>query len=380
MTDRPANPEDNEKQALRLRRWMMAAGASAIVVAVFFAAHLLDLLDRRTFWTASLVTLGFVVAFYVMFRSGLNLRYRDPSLTMPQILAASLVLLYTVSQSKEGHGVLALLFLMPFLFGVFRLRTRQLLGLTAFVSISYALIIYLKWGFQSEADPDSFHVKILNWFVSTFVLAFFAVMGGYISKLRKDLTANKERLESALSRIESMAARDYLTGVFNRRSLFDIVQQQKNRADRHGTTFSVLMIDIDHFKRVNDSYGHQAGDAVLKKFADAAGATLRGVDVFGRYGGEEFMVILEQASLDLAGAIAARICELARNLAFDQRPGGPSITVSIGCAEYRKPEPWEQTVERADKALYRAKEKGRNRVETQSAPARNGPQDRVLRT
>jgi diguanylate cyclase (GGDEF)-like protein len=382
MTDRRDKPTPEAKQALRIRRLMMATGASAIAVAVFFVTYRLDLLARQAFVAAALATLGFVVAFHAIFRTGMNLRFRDPSLTLPQIVAAFAVLLYVASQSKGGHGILALLFMMPLLFGVFRLTTRQLLGLTAFVSVSYALIVLLKWGPQARTDPGLFHLKVLNWVVLTTVFAFFSVMGGYITKLRKDLIASNANLEAALSRIESLAARDELTGVHNRRSLLEILEQQKSRADRHGTTFSVLMIDIDHFKRINDTYGHRAGDAVLKKFADSASAVLRGVDVFGRYGGEEFMAILEQATVEKSGAVAARMCEFARTLELPDSCGGLRMTVSIGHAQYRAGEDWHDTVDRADRALYRAKETGRDRIEPEPSPApdNNGKQESTVET
>ena len=367
MISRVENPHQEQNQSLRLRRWMMAAGASGMVLALFFAAYLLNLLDRSAFVVTTLFTVGFVILFYAVFRSGLNLRFRDPSLTLPQIIAATLVILYALSQSQDGHGILALIYMVPFLFGVFRLSTRQLLGVTVLVAVSYALIIAHVWGPQIEADPNAFNRKMLNWIVLTSVLAFFSVMGGYISRLRKNLTDSKERLEAALVRIENMAARDELTGVFNRRSLVDVLKQQKNRVDRYGRTFSVLLIDIDNFKRINDTFGHQAGDVVLKSFARAAAASLRGTDVFGRYGGEEFMAIVEQTSLDRSSVVAGRLCELARGLEFDHL-AGQRLSVSVGAAEYQPRESWQETVDRADRALYRAKQGGRDRFELAMAP------------
>lgn len=354
-------PIGDPRQSLRIQRWLMATGASTMAVVLFFAAYRLDLLDPEAFVTASLLTLGFVILFFAIFRSGLNLRFRDPSLTLPQIVASTLVILYVLSQSKEGHGILALIYMVSFLFGVFRLTTRQLLGLTAFVALSYALIIAVQWYPDVHADPVAFNRKVLSWIVLTSVLAFFSIMGGYISKLRKDLAGSNARLEEALRRIEQMAARDELTGVFNRRSLIDFIGRQKSRAERFGTGFSVLMVDLDHFKRINDTYGHQAGDAVLVAFAQSAVVNLRETDVFGRYGGEEFLAILDQTPAQNVPVVAERLCALARELKFDDLASGLRITVSIGGTDYRKSESWQKMVERADQALYRAKQGGRNR-------------------
>ena len=361
MLGRLLIPTRDPKQSHRIRRMLMAAGASSMVVALLFMSYLLDVLTLRAFVNSALLTLFFVIVFYVVFRGGLNLRFGDPSLTLPQIFCSTLVILYALYESKNAHGVLALTYMVSFLFGVFRLNTRQLLSLTAFVALSYAVIIAIRW--YSEADLLQFKLMLLNWIVLTAVLAFFSVMGGYISKLRKDVAESRVQLEKAMLRIETMAAHDELTDLLNRRSLIDILKQQKSRGDRHGTTFSVLMVDIDFFKRVNDTLGHQAGDVVLKTFAQAASASLRGTDVLGRYGGEEFLAVLDQTPLDRSGIVAERLCALARTLVFGEMATGLRISVSIGGAQYRRLEEWQATVERADQALYRAKHTGRDRFE-----------------
>ncbi len=364
MLSRLLIPTNDPKQSHRIRRLLMAAGASSMVVVLLFISFLLDVLPLRAFVIAALVTLFFVLAFYAIFRSGLNLRFRDSSLTLPQIFCSTLVILYALNESQNGHGVLALIYMVSFLFGVFRLSTRQLLSLTAFVALSYAGIIAVRW--HSGADPIQFKLMLLNWIVLTAVLVFFSVMGGYISRLRKEVAESKVRLEKALLHIENMAARDELTGLLNRRSLVDILAQQKSRGDRYGTTFSILMVDIDFFKRVNDTLGHQAGDVVLRVFAQAASASLRGTDLLGRYGGEEFMAVLDQTPIQRSGIVAGRLCALARKLTFEESSSGLHISISIGAAEYRKPEQWQATVERADQALYRAKHAGRDRFELEN--------------
>ena len=356
-------PTRDSQQSHRMRRWVMASSASAMVVVLFLAAYLLGLLALPAFLTASSLVLGCVMLFYAVFRSGLNLRFRDPSLTLAQILASTLVILYVLSQSEEGHGILSLIYMVSFLFGVFRLSTRELLGITAFVALSYGLIIGVQWHADMVAAPHAFNRKVLNWIALTSVLTFFSVMGGYISKLRKEVAESKTKLEKALLRIEYMAARDELTDLVNRRSLVDFLKQQKSRADRFGSAFTTLMVDIDFFKRVNDTHGHQAGDVVLQGFAKAASASLRATDVLGRYGGEEFMAILDQTPLDRSAIVAQRLCSLARKLNFDELATGLRISISIGAAEYRRPEEWQTTVERADQALYRAKRGGRDRFE-----------------
>jgi diguanylate cyclase (GGDEF)-like protein len=352
-------PTRDPIQAYRLQRWFIAASASVMVALLLFAAYKFHVLPWHAFRNAGLAILCCVVAFYAVFRSGINRLFPDQSLTFPQIFCSTLVILYVLHQAPSAHGVLALIYMVAFLFGVFRLSTTQLLALTAFVSISYAFIISLEWDAVSVENNR----KVLNWIVLTATLAFFSVMGGYISRLRKSVEDSRNELEKALARIENLALHDELTGALNRRSLMDALKKQKSRADRLGTPFSILMLDIDYFKRVNDTHGHMGGDVVLKSFARAVPACLRQTDTFGRFGGEEFLVILEGTPLDQVPLVATRICECARDLNFDELASGFRISVSVGAAEYRKPETWEATLERSDRALYRAKRGGRDRFE-----------------
>ena len=166
-----------------------------------------------------------------------------------------------------------------------------------------------------------------------------------------------------------MAATDPLTGALNRRSLTDRAQAELGRAHRYGRPSTVLLIDADRFKSINDRFGHAGGDAVLKAFAEAVGACLRPSDLLGRIGGEEFVVFL--AETDLAGAqvAAERIRQTVAHLQV-QSGGGPiCFTVSIGVAAVGEGgDAFKDAMERADVAVYSAKDLGRNRVVTGAPP------------
>ncbi|MDX1695667.1 MAG: diguanylate cyclase, partial [Ketobacteraceae bacterium] len=178
--------------------------------------------------------------------------------------------------------------------------------------------------------------------------------------------------------LERLATTDPLTGIFNRRSFFDMANKEIRRSVRYNYPFTLLMMDIDHFKKVNDTYGHAFGDQVIQRFTETVNECLREEDLFGRVGGEEFSVILVAAALIDAATVAERIrskwqaCELqadGRNVSF---------TVSIGVADLRNArESVDMVMERADKALYLAKEEGRNRVKTQADLNRGAPELRV---
>lgn len=160
--------------------------------------------------------------------------------------------------------------------------------------------------------------------------------------------------------LEHLAHHDSLTNAYTRRHMDDACRGELERCHRHGRKLCLLMIDMDHFKAINDKYGHQAGDKVLIDFVSKVNALLRRSDQLGRFGGEEFVLLLPETTMDEALAVADRIRELCA-----QPSSTPSCTVSIGVtASYKDTETVDTLMARADAALYRAKATGRNRVES----------------
>lgn len=165
-------------------------------------------------------------------------------------------------------------------------------------------------------------------------------------------------------KLEQQARQDYLTGLFNRRFFMEQGHAELVRAQRYGHALSVLMLDIDYFKKINDRHGHQAGDAVLKRLADVMREILRNVDIIGRIGGEEFAVLLPETDLQRAAEVAERLREEATRAVVTLVTGIPlHFTVSIGVASLEgKDVDLNTLINQADRALYQAKENGRNRV------------------
>jgi diguanylate cyclase (GGDEF)-like protein len=168
--------------------------------------------------------------------------------------------------------------------------------------------------------------------------------------------------------LESAATTDLLTGLPNRSRIITIAETEFHRADRLETTVSVLMVDIDHFKSVNDTHGHAAGDTMLRAFAEICMRAVRGVDRMGRIGGEEFLVVLGDTDENVALDVDERIRGAVQAMAVTTLQGEIQITVSIGTATRRSPEESiDLVLHRADQALYRAKAEGRNRISTAAA-------------
>jgi diguanylate cyclase (GGDEF)-like protein len=168
--------------------------------------------------------------------------------------------------------------------------------------------------------------------------------------------------------LRRLVHRDPLTGLFNRRSLFEHAAREQARCERYGTPLSLVMLDIDEFKSVNDTYGHGAGDDVICETAARIALALRDVDSAFRLGGEEFLILLPSTALDDAVAVAERL-----RVAVSETPMaaiGRPVTASFGVTELgRGREDWETAMRRADTALYRAKDEGRDRVFAMSPPA-----------
>jgi diguanylate cyclase (GGDEF)-like protein/PAS domain S-box-containing protein len=164
--------------------------------------------------------------------------------------------------------------------------------------------------------------------------------------------------------LERMATQDELTGLFNRRELNRRLEEEIRRAERYGQHFSIWMLDVDHFKRINDDYGHQEGDRVLRILATNLKLMLRETDIAARFGGEEFTVILSHTSLEQGKQMAQRVRQAMADLDIHPEGGGSfSITASIGVAAYpQHGTTVEELIRAADQALYTAKQKGRNRV------------------
>lgn len=185
-----------------------------------------------------------------------------------------------------------------------------------------------------------------------------------------ELSITRQRLEQAMVRLEDTAHRDGLTGIFNRRHLDALLEAEFARFRRYGNPFSILMIDLDHFKHVNDRHGHQAGDEVLREAAHRVAAGIRTSDMLARYGGEEFAVLLAETPLEGALMLAQRLRGAIAESPVRHLDTDIPVTASLGVAEARSDmASHRELVEAADGALYLAKRLGRNRVVHANAAA-----------
>ena len=337
----PADPQ----QALRLRRFLMAAATSLLAIFAFFVGSAFRMMPLEAALDGAVLIAGAQLLFYLLIRSGANLRFSDPSLTTEQIAVAILVLAYVAYHAAAARNALSVFYMVALLFGALQLRTGRLLGLAALALAAHALALYLAY----RSDPAaSMTQSLLQLAVLAIVLPWTALMGGYVNSMRE--------------RLEEIAVRDELTRVHNRRYLMESLARERARAQRLGTEFSVCLMDIDRFKGINDDLGHAAGDAVLVQFAEIAQRELRDLDVFGRYGGEEFLAVLPSTGGQGAIVCAERIRASVENAGLLRFRDAGRVTVTLGVASYRKGEEIAALMARADGALYDGKNAGRNRV------------------
>ena len=183
-----------------------------------------------------------------------------------------------------------------------------------------------------------------------------------LQKTKRILTIKETELQAVIAQADEVSHTDALTFLPNRRQVIKDLQNEVLFSDHYGTPLSVSMLDIDHFKKINDTYGHTVGDEVLRNLAGELRDHIRYPDTIGRYGGEEFLIVLPHSTRKAASEQAERLCRHVRSLLIKSAEQEIAITVSIGIAQYQfQKEDWEALLNRADAALYQAKNSGRDR-------------------
>lgn len=213
-----------------------------------------------------------------------------------------------------------------------------------------------------EPESHRLHHALLDASVLTVVVGL--VLHRWITQpLNLRLSKTMESLREARLIAERLAHTDALTGILNRRAFFDRFEQEWLKSERTGTPLSLLLLDIDFFKTVNDTHGHQAGDAVLIQIARLIESSCRPYDHVGRYGGEEFCIVLANTALGTANDIAERVRAVIATASISHDGCSLPVTVSIGVSQRDAATPdMTDLIESADKALFEAKRSGRNRV------------------
>lgn len=345
------NAQNDQAQALRLRRAFLAFCGYILVSAGAFLSYNLGFIRDIGIFGITTILLGLLLGNLIVFaliHTGINRRFSDPSITLPQLLLGIIFCTVLAYYTKSPlRGIEILLYILVLMFGVFRLRLIDFIILSIITTFLYAGTVTLLYHFH----PAEVNIRLEAIRTASLLLAamWVSFIFNYIANLRR--------------KIRRIASHDELTGLYNRREIFRILAREKALSERTGQPFSLCILDLDDFKAVNDTYGHQAGDFVLKEFARTLRENIRSEDYAGRYGGEEFIVIFVNYNLtDNHTPSAQRLMAAIRNLRFRDISDTLQITASIGVAAYRPQENIDALLARADQALYQAKLKGKNQI------------------
>src|SRR5215212_3638280 len=301
----------------------------ACVVALWSRVVTIRLAERVMFLGVVLFT--FVHLSYVLYANG---TLADARTTITEVSYTTLTVLYVVA------------------YLIFDSRTALRISLTLFGLELFAVLAKA----LSEA-PDGPNQGEILWSLRmhAFMGAVIALI--YASSYLKDQLLSQREMAEAMHRL---AHTDQLTGVANRRELYSELLKETNVSERYGRPLSIIFFDLDHFKCVNDTYGHDCGDGVLREVVRGTERVLRTTDRLGRWGGEEFVVLAPETDLREASRLAERLRVEIANTCYAY---APAVTASLGFAEYEAGDTPETLIKRADRALYKAKFLGRNRAE-----------------
>ena len=317
--------------------------------------------------------------FFLIMKRGWNQRYADRGLLIPQILAHGLlqcIFLLIVPQ-------LSILFMLALLllsgYAVLEFSARQFtVGWMIYAATTGIALLLVGDRF---AYPGTSALQIgLVWGMFALALRLLTLVNVQFGHMRAALSEKNRQLHISLQQIEEMASHDHLTGVCSRRNLVQMLEAEIIRSVRTDHEFCVVMLDLDHFKLINDNFGHPVGDVVLKAVCDVAVKTLRAVDRVGRLGGEEFGILMPETSMAQALLAMERIRTAIARSDWAEIAPGLSVTFSAGVAAFMVGDTLESIIKRADDAMYRAKHAGRNCImaatvhfdELQHQPAATG--------
>jgi diguanylate cyclase (GGDEF)-like protein len=363
-TDRLPTPKVLARRARQRRQMLALVGASYVLDSVVLLLYAWAGSIPATVGPAyGICGLGSVACFIALSEAGINDRFSDHYFVLQQsIVSLAILLAFAFLAPEVGVLFLCTLFVV-FSFSALRSTPRQ--TAIAWTAMALGLAALFLLTDKPVAIP---HQTYLDRFIT--MLAFALTIGRcmflgiFASSLRESLYKRGVQLKEAYRRIEELAELDELTGSFNRRCIMRMLDDEIARAHRAKTPFSVALIDLDWFKRINDAFGHPTGDEVLRTFAITVFANIRNIDRFGRYGGEEFLLILPDTPRERAARILDRQREIIAELDWSALSPGMRVTISAGVATLDPDEAAEALLARADGALYKAKAQGRNRIAT----------------
>lgn len=351
-------------QRTLFQKWLIAISLVSLYLMVVVVFHALGMVQTQTVMVLGAMIGGGLLLFLAVFKSGLNRKFSEKRLKFPIVACALGGLLVVFYLDPVTQIALAPFAFVALAYGMYRIQRVQSYLLGFLFVAGYATVVALHyWEQQNEA---LLRLELMH------LLALGAAIPAFLFLIAKVQLLHHilHRASRKIKNIQEDAQRDTLLGCFNRRYIVAALEEQRQVADETGIPLCLAVIDLDHFKRVNDELGHLGGDEVLRHFARVAQENVRAGDIFGRYGGEEFLLIFPATSLLPALNTCERIRAQVEAHAWKGLLRG-KVTVSIGVTQYVPGESVLEFFSRADTATYLAKEGGRNQVVVEE-PTRKG--------
>jgi len=354
--------KDPQQKRLGLRYLVGMVNCSAGVIALNYGASQ-GVIDpegcRYLTWTSVAV----MAAFFLMLRTGLSKRLPDPSMSEAKTAFAIGILAWGYVLGGPGAPVALMLLFIILMFGMFTTTSRQLIRSSILSGLVFSVAFVVTAVNSGGAHTVTGRLQMVYGGVLLIVLISVCLLVNEMARMRARLTQRKADLTAALAQIKELAIRDEVPRLVNRRHMVRVLNATGQRADRSQGKFCLCLIDVDHFKSVNDELGHGAGDEVLRGLSNVIAAGLRETDVVARWGGEEFLVLFTDTDCEDAALVVDRIRQMLSETVVLASDPEMRVTFSAGLTTYQVEEPIVATIERADQALYQAKATGRNRTE-----------------
>ncbi|MES2026404.1 MAG: GGDEF domain-containing protein [Pseudomonadota bacterium] len=343
------------RQNARIKRLLLIGVFALFYLIGVGVFYLHGLVDHMALIVATSLSVAVLVVFYACFALGWNNKTREKNLRVPITLCAIGIMLLMTYLAPATQILFTPFLFLTMAFVMHRVSPRTMLLLTMATLFGYMAVIASHY-YQYD-DWSMLKLEGALFLGLLLTLPGFVVLASRMQELHNALFKATRKIKD----IEEDARRDALLGCFNRRYIVAALEQQKRMSDETGSPLCLAVIDLDHFKRVNDEAGHLGGDEVLRTFARIAEKNVRQHDVFGRYGGEEFLLVLPETSLLAALNIAERIREQVEQHDWNGKLRH-RVTVSIGLTQHIPGESVLDLFSRTDTAMYMAKQGGRNQV------------------
>lgn len=336
-------------------KWIITGALISLYLIALLVFFQLDLARQTTLFAVAGMIVASMSVFFAIFKAKINLHLQEKRLKLPIVTVAFIGMLVVFYLDPATQIIFTPFAFIAVAYGMYRISTKTLGFLVAGVLLGSALVInlhYQHWHNLALLKLEAMHLLVLAVSLPAFIFQI-----GKVQHLHRVLHKASRKIKY----IQADAKRDVLIDCYNRRYMVAALEQQKQLADENSTPLCLAVIDLDHFKKINDEFGHLGGDEVLRTFSKIAQDNVRSGDVFGRYGGEEFLLIFPDTSLLPALNTSERIRGEVESYSWD---GGLQrrVSVSIGVTQYIPGESVLELFSRADTAMYLAKQGGRNQV------------------